>query len=138
MSPGGPDPSGSLPKRTGFKAIATISASDESPSDILSRVLEHEEIGMPLVIRGLKTDPNWSPLPRSDVFEGTDTELQQPGEWEAIAERVFRLKYMSHRIRPRKSVSLDPSTLAHPERAIAPWAERSFSCNVRALRRFAK
>jgi hypothetical protein len=55
-----PTPPGS---QMGFAAVDTISANDKPVGEILSCILQHEETGIPLVVRGLSADPNWSPLP---------------------------------------------------------------------------
>ncbi|KAF9642821.1 hypothetical protein BDM02DRAFT_3192626 [Thelephora ganbajun] len=81
MSSDNPNPNspGLLPEGTGFTAVDTISANDKPLSDILSRILQHEETGIPLVVRGLNADPNWSPLPGPDPpKEGKDAEHQPP------------------------------------------------------------
>ncbi|KAF9643984.1 hypothetical protein BDM02DRAFT_3191015 [Thelephora ganbajun] len=79
MSSDNPNPPGLLLEGMGFTAVDTISANDRSLSDILSRILQHEETGIPLVVRGLNADPNWSPLPGPDPpKENRDVEHQPP------------------------------------------------------------
>ena len=64
---------------TDFAAVNTVSASDKSLSDILSCVLQYEEAGTPLVVRGLNVDPNWSTLLGSGLLkEHRDGEHQTP------------------------------------------------------------
>lgn len=64
----------------GFAAVDTISANDNPPCEIISCILQHEEAGIPLVVRGLDTDPNWSPLPRLDPSEEEENlGRQSPG-----------------------------------------------------------
>lgn len=91
MSSDDSNPPQSLPEGMGFTAVDTISAADEPPDDILSCILRHEEAGIPLVIRGLNVDPNWSPLRGLDPLEGHGDDGHQPpgrfGERPAIAER---------------------------------------------------
>ncbi|KAF9643353.1 hypothetical protein BDM02DRAFT_3191788 [Thelephora ganbajun] len=79
MSSDNPNPPRSSPEGTGFTAVDTISTNDKSLSDILSCILQHKETGIPLVVCGLNTDPNWAPLPGPDPpEENRDVERQPP------------------------------------------------------------
>ena len=82
MSSENPNHPDLLPEGTGFVVVDTITASEKSLSDILSCILQHEETGIPLVVRGLNVDPNWLPLPGSDPpAERGDGEYQPSGRW---------------------------------------------------------
>ena len=63
MSSDNSNPPGPQPEGMGFTAVDAISPGEKPLCEVLSCILEHEEMGIPLVIRGLDTDPNWSPLP---------------------------------------------------------------------------
>ena len=80
MSSYNPDPPGSPLEGRCFTDIDTILANDNPLYDILSCVLQHEEAGIPLVVRGLNADPTWFPLPGPDPPGGHGgTERQLPG-----------------------------------------------------------
>jgi hypothetical protein len=74
------NPLSSSPERRGFRAVDILSAKGESLGDILSRVLQHEEAGVPLIVRGLDADPRWSPSPLPKERGGG--EGQPPGRFE--------------------------------------------------------
>jgi len=89
MSSGNPESPGSPPEGRGFAAIDTISANDKPLGDILSCILQHEKTGIPLVVRGLHADSNWSPLPGADPPGGHgDVERRLPGRWRYSSLRV--------------------------------------------------
>ena len=81
MSPSNnPNPPSLLPEKRGFGTVETISAKGESLDKILSRILQHEEAGIPLVVRELNADPSWSPQPGSSPPEDHGGGgLQPPG-----------------------------------------------------------
>ena len=80
MSTDNPNSPGSLPENGGFATVDTILATNESLGDILSCILQHEESGAPLVIRGLNADPKWSPLPIPPPLEDQGfAEPRSPG-----------------------------------------------------------
>jgi len=82
MSSNNSNPSSLLLEGSEFTTIDRISANEGSLDDILSCILKHEEIGVPLVVHGLNADPNWSPLPRPGPSgEHGDVEGQPPGMW---------------------------------------------------------
>ena len=95
MSLGDSNPPHSL---SGFAAVDTILATDKPLNDVLSCVLQHEEIGIPLVIRGLNIDPNWLPHPELDPPEGhVDGGHRLPGrlgEQPAAFECQYDLKHV--------------------------------------------
>lgn len=100
MSSDTPSQPSSSQEGAGFAAIDTVSANDKSLSDILSSILEHEETGIPLVVRGLNIDPNWSPLPGScSLKEHRDGERQPPGRWMDLLLDVNLIRMMLLRSR---------------------------------------
>jgi hypothetical protein len=79
MSSDNQNPPSSSLEGTRSWAVDTISSQDKPISDIFSSILQHEEAGIPVVVRGLNNDPKWSPTPRLDPLEDRGCERQPPG-----------------------------------------------------------
>ena len=62
MSSDDSNPPGPHSEGMGLTAVDAISAGEKPLCEVLSCILEHEEMGIPLVVRGLDTDPHWTPL----------------------------------------------------------------------------
>ena len=91
----------SLPEstRSKFMAVDTITANEKSLGDIVSCILQHEETGIPLVVRGLNVDPNWLPLPGSNPpAERIDGEYQPSGKWTDLSSSANLIETRYHAV----------------------------------------